>query len=90
MAELVAVVGSIGEEQAPEWTLDRAVTVAALAEIDERQKHHPKCALCGQRAIRLDTFGLCSKNSEPHEEWRKAGRAEAKAARPATRKRGRR
>lgn len=69
------------EETTEEWTLDRATTVAALAEIDEQQKHRPTCALCGQRAIKLDKYGLCSKTSKPHEEWRKEARADAKAVR---------
>lgn len=68
------------EETAEQWVLDREVTVAALAEIDRRQAHHPTCALCGQRALKLDKFGLCSKVSEPHKKWRAETRAEQQAS----------
>lgn len=37
--------------------------------------------LCGQRTIRLDEFGLCSKIDSRHTEDRRAGRADAKAGR---------
>lgn len=67
------------DESAEKWVLDREVTVAALAEVDQRQAHHPTCALCGQRTLRLDRFGLCSKVSEPHKKWRAETRAEQQA-----------
>ncbi|MEV8269134.1 hypothetical protein AB0P19_02230 [Microbacterium oleivorans] len=70
-----AVDASIDEQPAA-WALHRAVTTAALAEIDQRQAHHPTCALCGQRALKLDKLGLCSKVSEPHKKWRAETRAE--------------
>lgn len=65
----------------PEWVLDdasRARTAAALAEVDAVQANSPTCALCGQRARVLDRFGLCSKTSDPHKEWRAGVRAEEK------------
>lgn len=78
-----AVEGPVVDEDAPakEYQLDRDAVAAALAEIDQRQAHHPTCALCGQRAVRLDKHGLCSKNTKPHEDWRKEARADAKAGR---------
>ena len=57
----------------------RAATAEALARIDRAQASYPRCALCGQRCVKLDRFGLCSKTSEPHQEWRARGRAERKA-----------
>ena len=50
-----------------------------LAGLGHAQSHYPACRLCGQRAIRLDKFGLCSKKATQHEEWRAAARADMKA-----------
>ena len=61
------------------WTPNRDVTLEALAEIDAIQAGSPTCRLCGQRTRRLDKYGLCSKNSEPHKDWRAGVRAEMKA-----------
>ncbi len=74
----VAVAPAV-EENAQAWTLDREITTAALAEIDRHHAQHPTCALCGQRTIKLDRFGLCSKISEPHKKWRAETRAEQQA-----------
>jgi hypothetical protein len=62
------------------WLLDpsqeerlRRVTAEALARIDEKQAHLPECVVCGQRCVRLDEFGTCSKTSKlspPHREFR--------------------
>lgn len=65
-----------------DWTFDdaaRARVQAALDAIDRRHEVLPECALCGQRAATLDRFGLCSKTSEPHMEWRAGIRADTKA-----------
>lgn len=64
---------------------------AAAAELDRIQRFHEeecqRCTLCGQLAVRLDDFGLCSKTSEPHLQWRqKVRRMEAAAAGPKFRK----
>lgn len=48
----------------------RARQEAELARIEATQAWMPVCALCGQRAVELDEFGLCSKISTPHKEWR--------------------
>ncbi|MGZ0067835.1 hypothetical protein [Microbacterium arborescens] len=56
------------------WTLDvrrrehvRRERAAEFARIDQMHAEiYPACRLCGQRAIRLDTFGLCSKTGEAH------------------------
>ena len=67
-----------GDDETP-WTADRDLTRAVLAAIDDRQAVHAECALCGQRSVRLDKFGLCSKKSRPHNDWRDEVRADLKA-----------
>jgi hypothetical protein len=60
-------------EPEKEWHPDRAITRAALAEIDAIHSTYPKCVVCGQRCIRLDRYGCCSKvseRSEPHRQHR--------------------
>ncbi len=72
----------IPDEPEKEWVLDdaaRARVAAELATIDAHHEGKPTCALCGQRANKLDRFGLCSKTSEPHQDWRAAARADEKA-----------
>lgn len=69
----------IPDEPEKDWVPDHSVTLAALAEIDARQADAPTCALCGQRVIKLDKFGLCSKVKGEHDEWRADARADAKA-----------
>lgn len=56
------------------WKLDpsqaervRRSTADALARIDARHARLPTCTLCGQRALKLDRFGLCSKISKRHQ-----------------------
>lgn len=66
-------------EAVADWTPDRAVTLAALEAIDHRQRPFPACALCEQRAVKLDRFGLCSKTSEAHQDWRAGVRNDMKA-----------
>ncbi|MFB7843604.1 hypothetical protein [Microbacterium sp. NPDC056052] len=63
----------------PDWKPDRAVTLAALEEIDVIQAGSPTCRLCGQRCNRLDKYGLCSKTSEAHQGWRAGVRNDMKA-----------
>jgi hypothetical protein len=53
--------------------------VANMARIDKIQAGYPECALCGQRTIKLDRFGLCSRISEPHKAWRAEALADEKA-----------
>lgn len=65
-----------------EWTPgdeSRERVHEALAEIDAIQAGSPECRLCGQRTRQLDKFGLCSKTSEAHQDWRAGIRAERKA-----------
>ncbi|MDF2555769.1 MAG: MPMin1 gp20 [Microbacterium sp.] len=72
----------VPDEPEKEWEYDdaaRARVTAALAEIDANQAHLPTCALCGQRSLKLDRFGLCSKVSQPHLDWRAGVRADEKA-----------
>ncbi|MDD7963330.1 hypothetical protein [Microbacterium thalli] len=45
----------------------RRERAAEFARIDQMHAAiYRACAVCGQLAIRLDTFGLCSKNTETH------------------------
>lgn len=69
----------MADEEEVQWVPDRAVTRAALAGIDVAQSAWPVCRLCGQRTVKLDRFGLCSKTSKPHQEWRAEVRADMKA-----------
>jgi len=69
------------------WTLDPAMKEqndaelrAALAAIDTSHAHLPTCALCGQRCLKRDRYGLCSKVTEAHKAWRASTRAEEKAS----------
>ena len=65
------------------WVPDaasKARVAADLARIDNLHALHPECALCGQRAVVLDRYGLCRKVSVPHEEWRAEMRAHEKAS----------
>lgn len=66
-------------DEKPDWKPDRAVTLAALAAIDHQQRNAPTCRLCGQRANQLDKYGLCSKVSDDHKDWRADVRADRKA-----------
>lgn len=63
------------------WELDpsqekrvRKVVGKALKAIAKRQRNAPACHLCGQRCIRLDRAGLCSKTSGDHQRVRHARR----------------
>ncbi|MDR7113908.1 hypothetical protein J2X03_003810 [Microbacterium trichothecenolyticum] len=69
----------VADEPEKEWAPNRAVTLAALAVIDEAHKDKPTCALCGQRCNALDKDGLCSKVRGEHEEWRADARRDEKA-----------
>ncbi|MGQ7313398.1 hypothetical protein ACUOFU_16955 [Microbacterium arabinogalactanolyticum] len=60
------------------WTPNPQVTRDALDRIDAAQADYPTCGLCGQRAIALDKFGLCSKVSQAHKDWRAGVRADMK------------
>ena len=63
-----------------EWQPDRAVTLAALAEIQARHEATCKrCPLCAQLMARSDEFGLCSKVDVPHTKWRQQVLAREKA-----------
>jgi len=67
-----------------EYVFDDAArerVAAELARVNQEQAGYQRCGLCGQRVGRLDKFGLCSKTSEAHQEWRAAERAERKAGR---------
>jgi len=53
-----------------DWVPDRGVTLGELRIVDMIHEGKPTCRLCGQVVNRLDTFGLCSKTSQAHQEWR--------------------
>ena len=78
-------------EDPAEYVPTPEALAAAAAELDRIQAFHEaecqRCTLCGQLALRLDDFGLCSKTSEPHIAWRqKVRRMETAAAGPRFRK----
>lgn len=52
------------------WEPNREVTIEALRIVDMIHEDKPQCRICGQTANRLDAFGLCSKTSDPHREYR--------------------
>lgn len=59
------------------WELDRSqedrvrkVVSKALKRIAKAQRSAPACQLCGQRCVRLDRHGLCSKTTGDHQRVR--------------------
>ncbi len=54
----------------PEWKPNRALTLEQLRIVDMIHEGKPACRLCGQITNGLDRFGLCSKISPAHREWR--------------------
>lgn len=61
---------SLSAVEEKEWQPNRDVTLAELRIVDMIHEGKPTCRLCGQIVNRLDTFGLCSKVSDSHKEWR--------------------
>jgi hypothetical protein len=49
---------------------NRELIADELRNVDAIHEGKPKCRLCGQVVNRLDTFGLCSKVTASHKEWR--------------------
>lgn len=66
----VVVEASPADVVEKEWQPDRSITRTALEAIDIFHEGKPTCRLCGQRVNRLDTFGLCSKTSDTHQQYR--------------------
>ena len=56
--------------EAPGWKANREVTLEQLRIVDMVHEGKPACRLCGQITNGLDRFGLCSKVSPAHREWR--------------------
>lgn len=56
--------------EVPEWKPNRERIADELRNVDAIHEGKPTCRLCGQVVNRLDTFGLCSKVSASHKEWR--------------------
>lgn len=69
----------MADENEQQWTPNRDVTRAVMDDLDGMFSAWPTCRLCGQRTGQLDKFGLCSKTSEAHKDWRAGVRAEMKA-----------
>lgn len=64
-----AVEAPSGSEE-KEWAPSREVTLERLRIVDMIHEGKPACRLCGQTVNHLDKFGLCSKVSDAHKEWR--------------------
>ena len=81
---IAAEVAATEATKAKDWTLDAAARIRideAYAEIEAMQANYPKCVVCGQRCLRLDRFGTCSKvseRSEPHRQHRNEFREAAR------------
>ncbi|MCK2031242.1 hypothetical protein [Microbacterium galbinum] len=56
--------------EAPEWKPNRERIADELRNVDAIHEGKPTCRLCGQVVNHLDKFGLCSKVSPAHREWR--------------------
>lgn len=75
----------MSDETEPTWVYDdaaRARVASELAVIEQAHAHLPACVVCGQRCIRLDKAGCCSKlssKSEPHRAHREEMRHEVQA-----------
>ena len=61
---------SLATVEEKEWAPNRDVTLERLRIVDMIHEGKPACRLCGQTANYLDKFGLCSKVSDAHKEWR--------------------
>lgn len=68
MSAVLAVAPLEAEEK--DWTPNREVTLERLRIVDMIHEGKPACRLCGQTVNHLDKFGLCSKISDAHKEWR--------------------
>jgi hypothetical protein len=68
------------KDEKSDWKPDRDITRAELETIAMSHEGRPTCHLCGQTTNALDRFGLCSKTSEAHKNWRAGVRLEMKAA----------
>lgn len=77
-------VPSVRIEDPSDYTPTPEALTAARAALDRIQARHEveceRCSLCGHLSNRLDDFGLCSKVSEPHLQWRARVRRIEKAA----------
>lgn len=56
--------------EAADWKSDREAVLEQLRIVDMIHEGKPACRLCGQLTNGLDRFGLCSKISPTHREWR--------------------
>ena len=68
IARSIASATPTAEEK--EWAPNRDVTLEQLRIVDMIHEGKPACRLCGQITNGLDRFGLCSKISPTHQEWR--------------------
>lgn len=65
-----ALAAAPAEAEEKDWTPNREVTLDRLRIVAMMHEGWPQCRLCGQTVYRLDKFGLCSKVSDAHREWR--------------------
>ncbi|WP_205814376.1 hypothetical protein [Microbacterium sp. K35] len=69
-ASIARSIVAVQEAEAKPWAPSRAVTLEQLRIVDMIHEGKPACRLCGQITNSLDRFGLCSKVSPAHREWR--------------------
>ncbi len=62
-----------------DWKPNPEQVRAEMENLDAMFSAWPECRLCGQRTAQLDRYGLCSKTSQPHKDWRAGVRADMKA-----------
>ncbi|MEA1264186.1 hypothetical protein MicroSTF_14175 [Microbacterium sp. STF-2] len=68
MSAVLAAAPADVEEK--DWAANRKVTLERLRIVDMIHEGKPACRLCGQTVNHPDKFGLCSKTSDAHQEWR--------------------
>lgn len=69
-ANIARAIVAAQEAEPKAWEPNREVTLEQLRIVDMIHEGKPTCRLCGQIVNHLDKFGLCSKTSDAHQEWR--------------------
>jgi len=80
-ANIARALTAAQETEAKEWKPNREVTLERLRIVDMIHEGKPQCRLCGQTVNRFDQFGLCSKTSDVHQQWRGITPKKTKGAR---------
>ncbi|AQY02058.1 hypothetical protein [Microbacterium foliorum] len=65
-----AALAAVAKPEAPDWKPNRELIADELRNVNAIHEGKPTCRLCGQVVNRLDAFGLCSKVTAAHKEWR--------------------